>query len=76
MSYVDGKPMWNADAKKTGKPTTPVVHKKGCQEMEGWAALDYSRQRYGLHERRLRPPAEPAAADQGDGQEGHRRRRC
>ncbi|MGC4760661.1 LCP family protein [Micromonospora trifolii] len=45
MSYVDGKPMWNADAKKTGKQRTPVVHKKGCQEMEGWAALDYSRQR-------------------------------
>ncbi|MFC0507137.1 LCP family protein [Micromonospora costi] len=48
MSYVDGKPMWNADAKKTGKKMTPVVHKKGCQEMEGWAALDYARQRYGL----------------------------
>ncbi|GAA2713731.1 LCP family protein [Micromonospora olivasterospora] len=48
MSYVDGKPMWNADAKKTGKEMTPVVHKKGCREMEGWAALDYSRQRYGL----------------------------
>ncbi|WP_229399162.1 LCP family protein [Micromonospora okii] len=48
MSYVDGKPMWNADAKKTGKPMTPVLHKKGCREMEGWAALDYSRQRKGL----------------------------
>ncbi|MFV2102268.1 LCP family protein [Micromonospora sp. LOL_024] len=48
MSYVDGEPMWNADAKKTGKTRTPVVHKKGCQEMEGWAALDFSRQRYGL----------------------------
>ncbi|WP_406073668.1 LCP family protein [Micromonospora sp. NBC_01638] len=48
MSYVDGKPMWNADAKKTGKSRTPVVHKKGCQEMEGWAALDYSRQRKSL----------------------------
>ncbi|MBX7269674.1 LCP family protein [Micromonospora sp. Llam7] len=48
MSYVDGEPMWNADAKKTGRPRTPVVHKKGCQEMEGWAALDFSRQRYGL----------------------------
>ncbi|MFF0152570.1 LCP family protein [Micromonospora sp. NPDC005203] len=48
MSIVDGKPMWNADAKKTGKPRTVVVHKKGCQQMEGWAALDYSRQRYGL----------------------------
>ncbi|SBT49513.1 LCP family protein [Micromonospora auratinigra] len=48
MSMVDGKPMWNADAKKTGKPRTPVVHKKGCREMEGWEALDYARQRYGL----------------------------
>ncbi|MFF3853450.1 LCP family protein [Micromonospora sp. NPDC002575] len=48
MSYVDGKPMWNADAKKTGKPMTPVVHKKGCRDMKGWAALDYARQRYGL----------------------------
>ncbi|MEU8295748.1 LCP family protein [Micromonospora sp. NPDC048909] len=48
MSYVNGKPMWNADAKKTGKTMTPVVHKKGCQQMEGWAALDYARQRYGL----------------------------
>lgn len=48
MVFVDGEPMWNADAKKTGKPMTPVVHKKGCREMEGWAALDYSRQRYGL----------------------------
>ncbi|MGW4464381.1 LCP family protein [Micromonospora sp. NPDC004704] len=48
MKLVDGKPMWNADAKKTGKPMKPVVHKKGCREMEGWEALDYSRQRYGL----------------------------
>ncbi|AYF30945.1 MULTISPECIES: LCP family protein [Micromonospora] len=48
MSYVDGKAMWNADAKKTGKPYKAVVHKKGCREMEGWEALDYSRQRYGL----------------------------
>ncbi|MET7468915.1 LCP family protein [Micromonospora sp. NPDC005686] len=45
MSYVDGKPMWNADAKKTGKQRKPVTYKKGCQEMEGWQALDYSRQR-------------------------------
>ncbi|MFG1658015.1 LCP family protein [Micromonospora chersina] len=48
MSMVDGKPMWNADAKKSGKSYTPVVHKKGCKEMEGWEALDYARQRYGL----------------------------
>ncbi|SCG54684.1 LCP family protein [Micromonospora humi] len=45
MSMVDGKPMWNADAKKTGKTMRPVTYKKGCQEMEGWQALDYSRQR-------------------------------
>jgi LCP family protein required for cell wall assembly len=44
MSFVDGKPVWNADAKKTGKQMTPVVHRKGCREMEGWAALDYARQ--------------------------------
>ncbi|MFG3299918.1 LCP family protein [Micromonospora chersina] len=48
MSMVDGKPMWNADAKKSGKPYKPVLHKKGCKEMEGWEALDYARQRYGL----------------------------
>ncbi|TYB36790.1 LytR family transcriptional regulator [Micromonospora sp. AP08] len=48
MSMVEGKPMWNADAKKSGKPYKPVLHKKGCKEMEGWEALDYARQRYGL----------------------------
>ncbi|WP_446217509.1 LCP family protein [Micromonospora sp. IBHARD004] len=48
MSMVDGKPMWNADAKKSGKSYTPVVHKKGCREMAGWEALDFARQRYGL----------------------------
>ncbi|MFG3604209.1 LCP family protein [Micromonospora chersina] len=46
MSMVEGKPMWNADAKKSGKPYKPVVHKKGCKEMEGWEALDFARQRY------------------------------
>ncbi|MFY1587811.1 LCP family protein [Micromonospora sp. WMMD734] len=48
MMIVDGKQMWNADAKKTGRPMTPVVYKKGCREMNGLQALDYSRQRYGL----------------------------
>ena len=33
MMIVDGKQMWNADAKKTGRPRTPVVYKKGCREM-------------------------------------------
>ena len=45
MMIVDGKQMWNADAKKTGRPMTPVVYKKGCREMTGLQALDYSRQR-------------------------------
>jgi LCP family protein required for cell wall assembly len=48
MSLVDGKPMYNSDAEKTGKPMKQVVHKKGCRDMKGWEALDYSRQRYGL----------------------------
>ncbi|MEH0936824.1 LCP family protein [Micromonospora psammae] len=45
---VDGKQMWKADAKKTGRPMLPVVYKKGCRQMSGMEALDYSRQRYGL----------------------------
>lgn len=48
MTLVDGKPMWNHEAKKVSGVKKPVVHKKGCREMEGWEALDYSRQRYGL----------------------------
>ncbi len=48
MYLVDGKPMWKAEARKLGRLDTPVVHKKGCKEMEGWEALDYARQRYGL----------------------------
>lgn len=48
MTLVDGKPMWNADARKVSGNKQPVVHKKGCREMQGWEALDYSRQRYDL----------------------------
>ncbi|MEV6303828.1 LCP family protein [Actinoplanes sp. NPDC051861] len=48
MVFVEGKPMFLADARKTGKPTKPVVHKVGCRAMEGWEALDFARQRYGL----------------------------
>ncbi|WP_045744667.1 LCP family protein [Actinoplanes rectilineatus] len=48
MVYVGGTAMFLADARKTGKATKPVVHKVGCREMEGWEALDYARQRYGL----------------------------
>ncbi|WP_329105932.1 LCP family protein [Micromonospora sp. NBC_01699] len=48
MKWVDGKPMWNSDAERSGKPMKPIVHKKGCRDMKGWEALDFSRQRYGL----------------------------
>ncbi|HEY0699813.1 MAG TPA: LCP family protein [Micromonospora sp.] len=48
MMLVNGKPMWLADARKASGTKKKVVHKVGCREMEGWEALDYSRQRYGL----------------------------
>lgn len=48
MFMVDGKPMYKAEARKLGKLQHPVVHKKGCRDMEGWEALDFARQRYGL----------------------------
>ena len=48
MVYVDGRPTWLADARRSGKPTRPVWHEKGCKQMAGWEALDYARQRYGL----------------------------
>ncbi len=48
MVMVDDKPMYLADARKTGKTQTPIWHEKGCRDMEGWEALDYARQRYGL----------------------------
>jgi LCP family protein required for cell wall assembly len=48
MVYLDGRPTWLADARRSGRPTRPVWHEKGCREMAGWEALDYARQRYGL----------------------------
>jgi LCP family protein required for cell wall assembly len=48
LGLIDGKPVYLTDAKKDGLSPEPVVHKVGCREMEGWAALDYARQRYGL----------------------------
>jgi LCP family protein required for cell wall assembly len=48
MVWVEGKPMYLADARKTGKPQKPIWHEVGCKDMAGWEALDYSRQRYGL----------------------------
>ncbi|HEX8631926.1 MAG TPA: LCP family protein [Catenuloplanes sp.] len=48
MTLVDGRPHWNADAKRMTGRKEPVVHKVGCRNMAGWEALDFSRQRYGL----------------------------
>jgi LCP family protein required for cell wall assembly len=48
MVWVGGKPMFLADARKTGKAQKPIWHEVGCKNMAGWEALDYSRQRYGL----------------------------
>jgi LCP family protein required for cell wall assembly len=47
MRIVDGKPMYLGEARERGGGE-PVVYKVGCRRMEGWEALDYSRQRYGL----------------------------
>jgi LCP family protein required for cell wall assembly len=48
MVFVDGEAMYLAEARKTGKPTKAIWHEVGCKDMEGWEALDYARQRYGL----------------------------
>lgn len=48
MVWVDGRPMYLADARKTGRPQKSIWHEVGCKDMAGWEALDYSRQRYGL----------------------------
>lgn len=45
----DGYPVYISDkARHAGEKLNPVVYKKGCREMKGWEALDFSRQRYGL----------------------------
>jgi LCP family protein required for cell wall assembly len=48
MVFIDGQPMYLGEARKTGKPMVPIWHEVGCRNMEGWEALDYARQRYGL----------------------------
>jgi len=47
MRMVNGKPMYVTEANKFGGGV-PVHYKKGCRRFDGWEALDYSRQRYGL----------------------------
>ncbi|MFG1607023.1 LCP family protein [Actinoplanes sp. NPDC049265] len=48
MVWVGSKPMYLAEARRTGRATRPVVYPVGCRAMAGWQALDYARQRYGL----------------------------
>ncbi|WP_306204867.1 LCP family protein [Actinoplanes sp. RD1] len=48
IQMVDGKPLYLADARKTAGKHEEIWYEKGCQDFEGWQALDYARQRYGL----------------------------
>jgi LCP family protein required for cell wall assembly len=48
LVWVGDKPMFLAEARRTGKPQRPMWYEVGCHDMAGWQALDYSRQRYGL----------------------------
>ncbi|MGA3526908.1 LCP family protein [Melissospora conviva] len=49
MMRVEGEGvMALAKARESGKPYQPVSYKKGCQKMNGWQALDFSRQRKGM----------------------------
>jgi LCP family protein required for cell wall assembly len=48
LGLIDGKPVYLTGPEATNRSSKPVVHKVGCQQMEGWEALDYARQRYGL----------------------------
>ena len=47
MAWVDGKPEWLAEARRSGR-MKPIWHEVGCKDMAGWEALDFARQRYGL----------------------------
>ncbi|WP_067509588.1 LCP family protein [Actinoplanes sp. TFC3] len=48
MQLVDGKPMYLAEARKASGTKKDIWYEVGCQDLEGWQALDYARQRYGL----------------------------
>ncbi|MDR7279961.1 LCP family protein [Catenuloplanes atrovinosus] len=50
MVMVDGEQLYKVDARKAGKRryAEEVVYEKGCQQMNGTQALDFSRQRYSL----------------------------
>ncbi|GHJ46751.1 hypothetical protein Cs7R123_40930 [Catellatospora sp. TT07R-123] len=46
--HVNGKITYVNEQKAHSQGLKPYVHKKGCREMEGWEALDYSRIRKSL----------------------------
>ncbi|MEV4416985.1 LCP family protein [Catellatospora sp. NPDC049609] len=46
--YVDGKVTYVNEDEAKRRNLKPYKHKKGCREMPGWEALDYSRIRYSL----------------------------
>jgi LCP family protein required for cell wall assembly len=48
IRLVGGKPIYIGTDERKRYQGKPVIHKVGCKRMEGWEALDYSRQRYGL----------------------------
>jgi LCP family protein required for cell wall assembly len=48
MIYVDGEPQWSGIGERMRGHKERIRYKEGCQEMPGWAALDYSRERYAL----------------------------
>ncbi|HEU5107298.1 MAG TPA: LCP family protein, partial [Micromonosporaceae bacterium] len=48
IRLVDGKPIYIGVDESKRYQGKPLIHKEGCRRMEGWRALDYSRQRYGL----------------------------
>ncbi|MPZ28858.1 MAG: LytR family transcriptional regulator [Micromonosporaceae bacterium] len=46
LVLVDGEPMGKGEAQRAGRwDGEPIQYEEGCQEMEGWQALDYARQR-------------------------------
>lgn len=48
MIFVDGQPQWSGIGAKMPGEKTRIKYKQGCQDLPGWAALDYSRERYSL----------------------------
>jgi LCP family protein required for cell wall assembly len=48
MVFVNGEPQWSGVGARMRGHKERIRYEKGCQNMPGWAALDYSRERYAL----------------------------